>query len=371
MWIAFDARLEQTQTANQFAGLSMFNGGSEEFFLGAPNDLTDWGSTILPNPSVGTTSVSGAEWARLMAHIDYGSGNLDLYVNGELQASDTTLPLRGWDGVRLADGTLLPPINELSVDRLRIGTSRFAVEPPERARFATNNFADNTIRLLDGNRNEIDGFPAGNPSVNAVTSDGYVVYSASFAANEIVLHDLNGVELNRFPVPASGVERGLTMVGRELALQLSSGIVEFRDPATGNVLRTITTSCTSGAVEGMTYEEGQGLWVLCGTTIELFDAFASGPAITTIPNPASGICAFNGSGLTSSAPGELTVACTNGNWYRISSVDGSIIQVDNNGLDMWGFGYVPEPGFGSLLGIGALGLGLVGGARSRRRRGDA
>jgi VCBS repeat-containing protein len=86
-------------------------------------------------------------------------------------------------------------------------------------------------------------------------------------------------------------------------------------------------------MEGLAYD-GTLLWGLYGASIVGMNP-ATGAVIKTIPNPGSE-CVYGGTGLMANAVGELTVACISGDWYRVSTADGGLLDSGNNGLDMYG-----------------------------------
>jgi hypothetical protein len=57
--------------------------------------------------------------------------------------------------------------------------------------------------------------------------------------------------------------------------------------------------------------------------------------MATIPNAAIGED-FGGTGITSAGAGQLVLAGPSGNWWLVSSADGSVIDSGSNGLNMFG-----------------------------------
>ncbi len=360
VWIAFDARRDFLQSTSQFAGISLQASGAERFFLGGPSDTVPWGGDAAGEASVPGATPAGAEWNAVMAHLDFLGGTFDIYVNGTLQASDANMPLRGWNEVRIASGGA--PANRLFVDRLRIGTTRIDVEALSGPRFVAAQWSDDTVRLLDANRSDTGGFAADATDPNGIATDGVNVYTAHFSTEDMIVHDFDGNEVNRWSVASLSGAQGLELVEDEIAVVHSAGIA-FLDRQTGAVLRNLSYSCPFVSPEGLAYD-GTSLWISCGATLEQIDPNTAA-SVSSIPNASSG-CTYGGTGITVSAPGELTLACTHGDWYRVAAADGSVIDSGNNGADMYGIKYVPEPGMIALLGAGIALLTGLG-----RRRGSA
>lgn len=150
--------------------------------------------------------------------------------------------------------------------------------------------------------------------------------------------------------------QGLSLVNGQLAVAYSPSniTIDFYNPFTFSYIRSITGSVSD---EGLAYD-GTFLWRLTDENVYGVDP-DTGAVTATIPNPASK-CVFNGTGLAWSGGTTLVAACSNGTWYRFSSLDGSVLASGNNGLAMYGLDYfdgsaVPEPSTWMLAG-GALAL---------------
>jgi hypothetical protein len=360
VWIAFEARLDFLKTTSQFAGISLFADAAERYFAGGLFVTQPWGGVVLGSANIPGTTPAGAEWASILVHFDYDVGQVDIYVNRELQASDTTLPPQDWNRIRITSGSA--PANRLFADRLRIGTTRYDVEAPLRPSFAAAQWSDASVRLLDRTRADIGGFAAGAPNPNGIATDGLRIFTGHFSTQEVVIHDLAGAEQARWFAPELSTIMGLEYVDGELAVRNTSTI-SFFTPESGDFIRSITPTCSDGSPEGLAYD-GAALWVSCGATLEAIDPIA-GTFLASIPNASSG-CQYGGTGITASGPGELSLACTDGSWFRVSAADGSTIDSGNNGADMYGIKYLPEPTTALML---AAGVGLI--AALRRQRGVA
>jgi MYXO-CTERM domain-containing protein len=83
------------------------------------------------------------------------------------------------------------------------------------------------------------------------------------------------------------------------------------------------------------------LWVLDDTGLHGIDP-TDGGVVEILPNAAAD-CEIPGTGVSSSGDGQLTLVCTDGRWFEVSSDDGSVISSGNNGLDMWGSGFFKGP----------------------------
>jgi hypothetical protein len=194
------------------------------------------------------------------------------------------------------------------------------------------------VYLLDGNMNRVGAMPAGASDPNGVVTDGTLVFTGHPESQEVVARDLNGNERFRWSAPL-GALQGMELVGQELAVMRADlgGNIDYYS-LRGQFLRRVPIQPPTGqlgnTVEGLAYD-GTLLWHL-GYSIYGSDP-ATGVLERSIANPAQG-CAFGGTGLAIGAPGELTVACTNGNWYKVDSITGVVFASGNNGLDMYGLG---------------------------------
>ena len=221
-----------------------------------------------------------------------------------------------------------------------IANGGLAFLPAPEIHYVAATWDTDAIYLLDEDLEGYVIYAPGSTDPDAITTDGWLIWSGYFSTQEVVAHDFHGSEQFRWSDPALTSIQGMDLVNGELAVMNGAAgdpLIRFYNPYTGAFLRSIPAQ--SEFVEGLAFD-GTLLWQLGA---ELYGADpADGTIISTIPNAAAG-CGFGGTGLTASAPGELTIACDNGTWYRVSSADGSILFVGNNGLIMMGLERVPQP----------------------------
>lgn len=213
------------------------------------------------------------------------------------------------------------------------GLSLTPAAPGLDTRYIAGTWNDDAVHLLDANLNDLGSFPTGAADPNGMATDGETIWSGHFTPQTVVAYDYAGHELYRWSAALSGLQ-GMEVVGDELAIY-RSGDIEFHDPRTGALNRTIPGQ---SSIEGLAFD-GQLLWQLGGTRIYGTNPL-DGNVVVTITNAASG-CSYGGTGITAPAPGALTLACNDGNWFKVSSADGGVLDSGNNGLNMYGLAYVP------------------------------
>jgi hypothetical protein len=189
------------------------------------------------------------------------------------------------------------------------------------------------VFFLDQSLNRIRSFPAGASNPNGIATDGRLIFTGHFVSEEVIAYNFWGEERFRWSGTLSGLQ-GMEMVGGELAINRSSAI-DFYEPLTGNFIRSIPN--ISGSVEGIAYD-GDYLWLLDNGLVAIDPL--TGTVERSIPSAAT-MCSFGGTGLTTGEPGQLTLGCTDGSWYTVSTADGTILDSGNNGVSMSGLKIVP------------------------------
>lgn len=194
---------------------------------------------------------------------------------------------------------------------------------------------DDRIHFLDNRMRDLGSVPAGAADPNGIATTGDQIYTGHFSTNQVIMRDIFGTEQLRWTGVLSSLQ-GMEIVDGQLAVYLGSGTtIQFHDAFSGRIVRSIPGAIS---VEGLAYD-GTLLWQLGDSTLVGTNP-ASGAVVRSIPNAASG-CAFAGTGIAAFPPGQLTLACENGQWYRVSAADGSVLASGNNGLNMYDLARVP------------------------------
>ncbi|MEW5765548.1 MAG: hypothetical protein ACOYXN_04160 [Acidobacteriota bacterium] len=204
--------------------------------------------------------------------------------------------------------------------------------------FVAATWGDNRVHFLDAAMADLGSFALGSSNPNGIATDGATIYVGHFSLPGVASYDSDGNFLSQWVASEAAYLQGMDLVNGDIAI-VSDPSIHFFTTA-GAYVRSIPSQ--GGTVEGLAFD-GTVLWQLADSIVGTDPA--TGAVVRTIPNPAAG-CTFGGTGLASSAPGELTVACTGGQWYRISSADGTVLSSGNNGLAMFGlkaFGSAAPP----------------------------
>jgi len=222
------------------------------------------------------------------------------------------------------------------------------------------------VYFLDNGLNKLSSFTAGAIDPDGVTSDGKYIYSGHFTTSEVIAYDLSGTKQFSWGAPALSGLQGMTMVGSELAIFVRTGLltgsIDFYNPLSGAYIRSISNQNITGSIEGLAYD-GTLIWAI-GDELLSIDPI-SGSTVNTINNAAwINQDPFGGTGIAIGGIDELILVSPNGNWYRVSKTDGSILASGKNGIDMYDLAAIPAPEPATIL---SLCIGLIGLAGFRKR----
>jgi len=192
-------------------------------------------------------------------------------------------------------------------------------------------WGDDSVHFLDSDLNDTGSFAIGDSFPNGIATDGLTIYTGQFPSQSVRAFDYSGNFLFSWSDARLIALQGLELVDSELAVyNADSNQVHFFVPTTGAYLRSIPGQ--GDTTEALAYD-GVLLWMLVETIIGVNPA--DGTVVRSIPNAGLG-CPYGGTGLTADGPNQLTIGCGNGSWYRVSSVDGSVLASGNNSLEMFG-----------------------------------
>jgi len=191
-------------------------------------------------------------------------------------------------------------------------------------------WSDASVHFLNVSMANTGSFPIGDSDPNGVAADGIYIYTGHHGSQSVRIFDYFGNLLGSWTDGRLVGLQGLELVEGELAVHSSATDEIHFFTTSGTYIRSIPSQLS---IEGLAYDDSL-LWLLGDATIIAVDP-ATGTVIRDIPNPSSG-CPYGGTGLTANAPGELIVACAEGSWYRLSTLDGAVLASGNNGLDMYG-----------------------------------
>lgn len=353
VWIGFTMRMAQRKVGGQFGGVAFFADDSERLFIGAGFDATRWVSNFLGSEVEGSRDEVGSEWAAIMLHIDYDDSRTVLYVNGSPSHIRENVPPRDWNRIRISASANNPTF----IDRLRIGETQEAVEtrlPP--LLFAAEG---TTLSGRSYGRRGVGTLRFGSvPSVSitetrprGVASDGTLLYTGHPFTQTVVGWSLEGVERFRWSGAPSSLS-SLAAASGLLAVGSADGVT-MHNPTTGATVRSLGMPCAAPEIpEGLAFD-GTDLWAICGSELHAFSP-VTGATIRSIPNPASecDIGSGTGTGLTATAPGELTVGCNGSgvggrtSYWRVLAADGTVVE---SGVQTMGDGMAYLPPVPALL----------------------
>jgi hypothetical protein len=231
-----------------------------------------------------------------------------------------------------------------------------ATAAPSRTAYFAATWNDSAVHFLDSNMANLGSFSAGATMPNGVAASTSLIYTGHFANQSVRAFNYNGVLQFSWTNPRLDHCQGLELVNGQLATVYHEGQIDFLDPATGTYIRSIPND-DGPTVEGLAYD-GTYLWTL-GDTLTALDPL-TGTEIRTLHNPALNNAPDGGTGLANAGPGQLMIAGENGAWWRISSVDGTVLATGNNGLNMFGLAesVVPEPGAVLMLSMSGVLLAM-------------
>ncbi|HWB81645.1 MAG TPA: hypothetical protein VG755_42075 [Nannocystaceae bacterium] len=192
-----------------------------------------------------------------------------------------------------------------------------------------------SIHVLDDDMNQVSTFALSYPFPDGVASDGTMIYVGyNVDVDEIQLYDFAGGSLGSIDV-GSGLVGGLELVDDELFVARQTQM-DVHDAVTGAFIRTISFPPGAEFVEGLGFD-GELLWVLGLGTMHGIDPEDGAVQVTL---ESEGLCPNSTGGVAASGPDELTIVCGTGEWWVISSIDGSVIDEGNSGIGMFGSAYV-------------------------------
>ena len=143
-WVSLLANLNSGTPGSGYAGVSLFNGGTEDLFIGQPSNKTVWGLDQSTGLQTTTTNIDSTTHL-FVVEIDYGAGTggndrVRFYVDPTPGAAApdvapaidvSTTRSASFNQLRIQSGSGGPAIN---FDELRLGTTYASVTPvPEPA----------------------------------------------------------------------------------------------------------------------------------------------------------------------------------------------------------------------------------------------
>ena len=227
--------------------------------------------------------------------------------------------------------------------------------------YVASTWNDQSVHLLDANMNDLYSFSLASDLPNGVAVSSSLIFTGHFTNSSIAAYDYSGaLQFTWSDYRLAGVQ-GLALVGNDL-VAAADGTSYFFNATTGAYLREFSNS--GSTVEGLTYD-GQYLWE-AGAGVLIARDVATGAEVRNIDNGFNG-CGYGGAGIAGAGTGALMVACASGDWYKVDSLTGEVIDAGNNQLDMYGLdsvSAVPEPESYAMM---LAGLALMGVAARRRR----
>jgi WD40 repeat protein len=214
-----------------------------------------------------------------------------------------------------------------------------AIAQPSGTRYVAGEWNGNNVVWLDGGMNPLGQFPSGGSLPNGLAGDADYIYVGFFSPPSMNVFKHDGTLVVSWSHNDANLQ-GLEKVENELAIS-NADEIHFYDPLTGKFIRSIPSLGFS--VEGLAYSPDTHTLFQLGGDGGDSAIFATDPAngnvLYKIPNPAE-FSSFGGTGLTYAGGKELMVADSDGNWWRISEVDGAVQANGNNGVSTFGLGTI-------------------------------
>ncbi len=199
------------------------------------------------------------------------------------------------------------------------------------ASYVTVTWGDDAVHFLDQNLADLGSFATSVGLPDGVATSGNLIWVGSFTSSEVVAYDFAGTEHFHWSLPSSFSLQGLDYAGNGqlLAMDANDNTLVRLNALTGAVLGSVPA--VSSSTEAVAID-GQNVWQLTDNNIYL-TSLADGSIIRSIPNAAH-LEAFEGTALANIGE-SLVLGSDSGNWYRVSKLDGSILESGNNALSMF------------------------------------
>jgi subtilisin-like proprotein convertase family protein len=221
----------------------------------------------------------------------------------------------------------------------QIASSSSLSSVPQGAAYIAGTWNDGSVHYLDNDLNDLARFSTGSARPNGIATSGAMIWTGHHTNSEVIAYDVQGNEQFRWSASLAALSGMEYISTSELAIAntQSGQLVEFYDPLAGSLLRTVPAQ---SSVEALAWD-GRWLWQLTDSNICATD-INNGDVSYAISNPALGE-PNNGTGITASRAGQLTVAAGSGKWWKIDSNTGAVLASGNNGLDMYALKALRKP----------------------------
>ncbi len=220
-------------------------------------------------------------------------------------------------------------------------------------------WGDDAVHLLDQDLQDTASFSTSVGLPNGVATAGNLIWVGSFTSQNVFAYNFTGAEQFQWSLPSAFELQALDYAGSGQLLAMdavNAALVRF-DAFSGAVLSSIPA--ISASTEAIAIDGGE-VWQLTDDNIYL-TSLVDGAIIRTIPNAAR-LESFEGTAMANNGD-SLVLGSDSGNWYRVSKLDGAILDSGNNGLEMFDLqpvrsATVPDTGSITLL-FAIANLGLV------------